>query len=268
MVSSSAPLTLQALAKIYSPTCRGRLWRSELEVCTESDGPITASLEERRGERTPCKCRSSKYSGLNLLFSDKADEFIVYNPWLLPGPGPPELPKRKPDRVYGLRQTPNFSQRLSTPVTLLREFAKAETLKAISEVSASEAGDLLVEDILQAAPFNSIGDPLLFPFLVIEAKSEEGRGFHSCGIQTALPLWALLKLQDRLQTLTRPMSELGGPLVWYIAYRGDDWRVSAFCGTSSDSTSSCVSEAKPYPRIAQFCWEMTGQLDLHSVSES
>ncbi|KAH7389010.1 hypothetical protein BKA64DRAFT_645482 [Cadophora sp. MPI-SDFR-AT-0126] len=103
----------------------------------------------------------------------------------------------------------------------------AVLLKA-SWTTTTESGneELLVEDFLQATPFHQRGEPLLFPFLVLEAKSEEGKGHRNCGIQTSLPIWGLLKSQERLSELSYPLEELGGPFVWYISYLGDSWRVS------------------------------------------
>jgi hypothetical protein len=38
------------------PKCRGRWWRSEIEVASESPGSISRSLEERRNARSACCC--------------------------------------------------------------------------------------------------------------------------------------------------------------------------------------------------------------------
>jgi FPC/CPF motif-containing protein YcgG len=62
-----------------------------------------------------------------------------------------------------------------------------------------------------------------FPFLVIEAKSEKGTvGFDSIERQTAFPIRAMLDIQKRLETAG---SAQMSPLVWFLANRGDEWRV-------------------------------------------
>jgi hypothetical protein len=64
---------------------------------------------------------------------------------------------------------------------------------SITEVIDSNAEEMLVQDFIQATPFHRRREPLLFPFLVMEAKSEKGGGFSKCVIRTALPIWSLLK---------------------------------------------------------------------------
>ncbi|OCL07705.1 hypothetical protein AOQ84DRAFT_294587, partial [Glonium stellatum] len=69
--------------------------------------------------------------------------------------------------------------------------------------------------------------PLLFPFLVLEAKGEKGtENFGHMEIQTAFPIKNALELQyNLLKTHGNTMDVPGGPLVWFLAYRGEDWRV-------------------------------------------
>jgi hypothetical protein len=76
---------------------------------------------------------------------------------------------------------------------------------------------------------------------MMEAKSEEGGGFSKCGIQTSLPIWSLVKSQERLSDIGATLDELGGPLVWYFAYIGDEWRVSGCCIATESSQITYVS---------------------------
>ena len=66
---------------------------------------------------------------------------------------------------------------------------------------------------------------ILYPFLVIEAKSEKGSpGFESIEAQSALAIRSCVLLQRRLEAKTSiPLH----PLVWFIAYQGDEWRLYA-----------------------------------------
>lgn len=97
---------------------------------------------------------SSLERGLNPLFSDRAQEVVLHD-----APLQSELPKKgHPDRVYGLRATKNFER-------LLKELS--------IRMEPHSTGDRGLQD-LKTSPFRQDGDPLLFPFLVLEAKSEKG----------------------------------------------------------------------------------------------
>jgi hypothetical protein len=68
------------------------------------------------------------------------------------------------------------------------------------------------------------GKDVFYPFLVLEAKREIGPGPGWSGIehQTAFPIRDFLLLQKRLR------DETGGelqPLVWFFAFRGEEWRL-------------------------------------------
>jgi hypothetical protein len=134
------------------------------------------------------------------------------------------LPRQEPDRVYGLQATKNFDQLLSQT--------------ASGPLGAS--GGTTVGERVRSSPFKEGTEPLLFPFLILEAKSESSsNGFGDIQIQTAFPIFALLKLQENLQAEAKA-SELGAiPLVWFFANRGDAWRVYG-CFVSDGETSGYV----------------------------
>lgn len=105
------------------------------------------------------------------------------------------LSKQKPDRIFGLKQTSELQFCLK-PQTNLRH-----------------------------SPFS---DGLLsYPFLILEAKKESGTyGFSDVEDQTAFPIRTLLKIQQALQDASAPATiNKVGPLVWFLANRGDEWRV-------------------------------------------
>ncbi|KAJ5417461.1 uncharacterized protein N7487_001011 [Penicillium crustosum] len=144
-------------------------------------------------------------TGTNNLFEDRAEEFILYEGILRS-----ELKKQGPDRVYGLKNTRNLD-------SLLSSLAPPEL--------ANEPGDT-VADVIKHTPFSSDVDPLLFPFLLLEAKSESSNsGFDAIQIQSAFPIRALLKLQEDLQSNSPISDPAMAPLVWFLACRGDAWRV-------------------------------------------
>ena len=90
--------------------------------------------------------------------------------------------------------------------------------------------DDTITDLLKATPFKTQADPLLFPFLVLEAKSESSsRGFEAILTQTFFPIRALLQLQDDLRSYVPEGEKAFEPLVWFLASRGDAWRL--YCGT-------------------------------------
>jgi hypothetical protein len=95
---------------------------------------------------------------------------------------------------------------------------------------------------LKSSPFRGDGEPLLFPFLVLEAKSEKGEdGFGSIEMQTALSIRTLVKLQADLQLAAGEQStSLGVPLVWFFATKGEHWRVSAAYTTNREQAPQYV----------------------------
>ncbi|KAG9508266.1 hypothetical protein J7337_001830 [Fusarium musae] len=199
--------------EIACRNCRGRLWRSEQEADPSTqpakEGDAN-SLRARQSKRQPCTCNPNDLSrdiqelGISPLFDDRAEEGIVYSSELRA-----ELPKRehRPDRVYGLHVTERLSRLLS-----------------------------YAEDV-RSSPFRLDGDPLVFPFLVIEAKSEKSTdSFTNNQVQTAFAIRELLSIQHELSQATNEGREWdGGPLVWFLSYRGEEWRVSAaFVHTTAD----------------------------------
>ncbi|KAL4993507.1 hypothetical protein BDV10DRAFT_189895 [Aspergillus recurvatus] len=164
--------------------------------------------------------------GTNPLFDDRAQEFVVYDELLRS-----QLPKQGPDRVLGLQNTRNLDNLLMSPV----------------RPDLAKHPDDTVSDILRSTPFKSDADPLLYPFLLLEAKSEAGSsGFDAIQVQSAFPIRALLNLQEELRSrVDWPPGEEGyEPLVWFLASRGDQWRVYAsYVGNGADDkpTKYCIT---------------------------
>ena len=122
-----------------------------------------------------------------------------------------ELPsEQRPDRVYGFRKTSRFSRLLD------------------EEISDPQFEGHELRDILECSPFNEMRDQVLFPFLVLEAKSDSGDSFDDIEIQTAFVIKKLLDLQLKLKSTTGERSQWqSGPLVWFLSNRGHHWRVAA-----------------------------------------
>jgi hypothetical protein len=128
----------------------------------------------------------------------------------LPGlsESPEKVPDRlrRPDRVYGLRETDTFEG-------LLEQVAKESPPRDT------------IRQWIRTSPFKDMAQPLLFPFLILEAKSEKSSdGFEQIQCQTAFPIKLLLQLQDGLQRKAIQVSS-PGPLLWFLSCRGDTWRV-------------------------------------------
>ncbi|KAG7421592.1 hypothetical protein Forpe1208_v000127 [Fusarium oxysporum f. sp. rapae] len=147
---------------------------------SQSGDDVRNSLRARQSRRQPCKCNRTGGApalldnGISPIFDDRAEQGIACSPELLL-----DLPKRevKPDRVYGLQTTKRFNRLLE-----------------------------LVPDI-RSNPFKPDGEPLIFPFLVIEARSEKaGYSFSDIQLQTGFAIRKLLMIQHEL---------------------GEQWRVSA-----------------------------------------
>jgi len=131
--------------------------------------------------------------------------------------------KQEPDRVFGLRLTRNFQDILSRPVPS----------------SSDRSGYTTVGQLIRTSPFKSEGDPLLFPFLILEAKKESNsNGFEDIQAQTAFPVWSLLRLQEQLQSNLAEDKCRFDPLVWFLANRGDVWRVYGCYVTKSANNES------------------------------
>ena len=149
----------------------------------------------------------SQEQGISPLFDDRAEEAIVYSPELQA-----ELPTRqdRPDRVYGLRVTERLSRLLQLAGTV------------------------------RNSPFRVDGDPLVFPFLVIEAKSEKGSdAFTDTQAQTAFAIREMLSIQHQLaEAAERDGDWDSTPLVWFLSYKGEQWRASAaYIHTAKGKTS-------------------------------
>ncbi|EED23748.1 hypothetical protein TSTA_071450 [Talaromyces stipitatus ATCC 10500] len=215
------------------PNCRAKVWESEIQASWYHDNDEYGQrLEERRRQRQPCQCSPDQrpkdlfvvYSekilqdfadcdsydlGTNPLFDDRADEFVIYDDLVKS-----HLPKQGPDRVFGLQNTQSFDSLLSSPV----------------RPDIQKRPDDTVSNLLKTTPFKTQADLLLFPFLVLEAKSESSsRGFEAILTQTFFPIRTLLQLQDDLRLYVPEGEEAFEPLVWFLASRGDAWRL--YCGT-------------------------------------
>lgn len=121
-----------------------------------------------------------------------------------------QLPKKYPDRIFGLKKT-----------------------KAVANLLDADLG--ISNRTPRCSPFRDLNDPLLFPFLIIEAKPERHSvGFEETQTQTALPIWALLNLQESVRIECSDTADSSPSLVWFIANRGDTWRVYGCYVTASE----------------------------------
>lgn len=146
--------------------------------------------------------------GICPLFDDRAEENVVHDQQVLE-----DLPKKGlPDRIYGLRMT-----------------KRLERLLLWSEDKRPTSGGKTIGESIRTSPFRADGEPVVFPFLIVEAKSEKGRdSFSDIEVQTAFAIRTLLKIQQDLHEAAGEESESeASPLVWFFSYKGDQWRVSA-----------------------------------------
>ena len=147
--------------------------------------------------------------------------------------------KKQPDRIHGLQRTTNFEK-------LLQE------LYAHDEPQRYPPRK--IEDVVNVSinPDNG-GIPLLFPFLILEAKREKDtQNFEQMEIQTAFPIRNALKLQyDLVKIRGNTMDVPGGPLVWFFASRGEDWRVYGAVVNEEEGRPNYVST-----RIHKICLQL------------
>ena len=126
----------------------------------------------------------------------------------------------KPDRVHGLRKTARFAR-------LLKEQTKSGKT---------------IEETLRANPFRKETAALIFPFLVLEAKSEKSDSSLSRSeLQTASSIMTLLSLQQKLATLGKHTTSSLIPVTWFLSNKGEHWNVAIGFVQSSKPTLSVVS---------------------------
>jgi len=138
--------------------------------------------------------------------------------------------------VYGLQQTKFFTQAL-------------QAITAAIQDRVTEDAEL--DDDLKAfqfTPFEERARPLIFPFLISEAKTERGDSFDACERQTAFPIWTLLRMQEVLQARSKQcLAGQGGSLVWFFANRGEEWRLyGCFTDIEENSRDPHVSYVSYY----------------------
>lgn len=156
-------------------------------------------------------------------------EFVVYDDLVKSN-----IPKQGPDRVFGLLNTTSFQSLLDSP----------------ARPDIQTRPDDTVSDLIKSTPFKTETDPLLFPFLVLEAKSESSsRGFDAILTQTFFPIRALLKLQDDLRLYVPEGEPAFEPLVWFLASRGDAWRL--YCGTVVKGENGDPTKYVSYPAMKE-----------------
>lgn len=159
------------------------------------------------------KPRRMEAVGLNRIFGHREDEPVHHDSTIQK-----ELPSAtKPDAIYGLRQTRNIENLLNDTACIHR---------------AEDDHDMLVHEILGDPPLSEDGDPVVFPFLLLEAKSAKSADsdWNSIKLQSAFPVRTLLCTQELLKNMTEPHAkQQADPLVWLLMNRGEDWRVSVAC---------------------------------------
>jgi hypothetical protein len=170
---------------------------------------------------------SLEATGLNRIFGHREDDAVHHEPELSRKLTQKAQRKRAQntktqslDAIYGLRLTRNIEN-------LLHDTTNTEIHKTL------DAKPQQVHELLDPSPFKrplkQIGDPLVFPFLILEAKSGTAMDdWHSIQMQTSLPIRAFLEAQNALRRATERRSRWKtGPLVWFFANRGEDWPLSA-----------------------------------------
>lgn len=183
------------------------------------------SLAQRREKRRTCNCDRcdliyqilpvrlthtvSPEPGICQLFDFRAGEPIIHDNEITS-----ELPKtsESPDRVYGLRMTSRLRKLLQN-----------------SQDQRPSSGGKTIGESIKTTPYRFNGEHLIFPFLALEAKSEKSEDSSSAiELQTAFTIRTLLKLQQDLRDASSEVGRTGeSPLVWFLQYRGEVWRVSA-----------------------------------------
>jgi len=121
--------------------------------------------------------------------------------------------------------------------------------------------DQFVTSKLQDQPVADNGEDILFPFMLAEAKKEDGDEWESVYCQSVMPIYTMLSVQWRLRSANY---EMGydfdfDPVVWFFAYRGQHWELHfAYLDTSCEvyayaehgmCSIPCVSHI--FPRVRE-----------------
>lgn len=165
--------------------------------------------------------------GISMIFTDRAQESITYSA-PVPADSTRQQCTEQPDRTFGLTETENFRLLLNS-----------------DDKRAPVDGDRRrICDTIKVSPYNEESNRLLFPFLIIEAKSNKsGFDFHAIGIQTIFAIKQLLELQMDLRAASG--KETFEPLVWFIGYAGQFWDVSVcFLHTTRATKTEFVCPSK------------------------
>ena len=141
-------------------------------------------------------------TGISKIFDSHAEEHIQHNAAIATLRGRGE----KPDRIYGLRKTKRFTRLL------------------VRKGTDSKA----VEDTIRSCPFRKGRAELIFPFLILEAKSEKaGCSGTDVRRQTACSIVTLLQIQQELSDAATRAEVTLEPLVWFLSNKGEHWKVAA-----------------------------------------
>lgn len=143
-----------------------------------------------------------------MIFSDRAEAAIKHVPPLpIKKSNRNQQSTEEPDRVYGLKQAGDFN-------FILNSAAKIDPSKRL-------------RDTIEISPFFEEREPLLFPFLIMEAKSAKQGDTAAVELQSAFCIRRLLLLQHNLKEKTGPETQWKtGPLVWFFHWYGERWTVT------------------------------------------
>ena len=163
---------------------------------------------------------------MSQLFEERIQELVTLDKTLQ------ALPKKYPDRVVGLRETRNITQLLDQPPRF-----------------QTESDEQQLRQLIRCSPFKEELEPLLFPFLVLEAKHESSaHSFVDIQTQSSFPIWTLLSLQKDLQDHRPDDTGRPEPLVWSLGYKGSDWRIyGCYISDASNASPTYVGADAPAP---------------------
>ena len=230
---------------IHSRHCAGRIWRSHIEAVADPKEEFASLLIKTQKERIVCKCSSwepgacvTQPENKLLIIADgnmvhrgnanpsKIFDFTESSHFKLS----PELQsklKRKreiPDKVFSLRMT-------GTLHWLLKHKDKRE-----------EYSGQTVEEALSPTLFPQNWSPMVFPFLLVESKTDSSTdSFQAIHQQLALLANESLLIQDRLRKAASSTKWIAGPLVWCLSHKGPWWQLSAGYNTDKKKRVRVVS---------------------------
>lgn len=190
-------------------TCRAELWHAVKDPTKDTPYEDTTKrcLCDHSYHSDPSDRNFSVNEGMGAFFGEKISAQMKHVESIETA----HISHREPDRICGLQKTGRIFRLLDK--TIARD-------------------NKLIGTSLTSSPYSDPRNPLIFPFLVSEAKAERSADSLSAAReQSAASIITCLELQAKLAaevTSVKPDHPSLGlkPLVWFFCNKGEQWQIA------------------------------------------